>query len=222
MSEKSDMTNNSGPGSHAEPSMEEILASIRRILKEDEGQEESGPQDDDDVLLLDESMVVTPADISSATMLPVDTGLIEAHPDAPYTQYHEPLHFSSEPEVAAPVFAPEPEPEVPAFEAPPASDYVTATAAEELEAPMEDHLQSPDGLVGAQASEAIHNTLGSLVRSISQERSLAVSRGGITIEDIVREEIKPVLKAWLDSHLPSLVERIVRAEIERVVDRTQL
>jgi cell pole-organizing protein PopZ len=31
-----------------------------------------------------------------------------------------------------------------------------------------------------------------------------------------------MLKAWLDSHLPALVERIVRAEIERVVDRTQL
>ena len=33
--------------------------------------------------------------------------------------------------------------------------------------------------------------------------------------------VKPVLKAWLDTHLPPLVERIVRAEIERVIDRTQ-
>ena len=30
-----------------------------------------------------------------------------------------------------------------------------------------------------------------------------------------------MLKAWLDAHLPSLVERIVRAEIERVIDRTK-
>jgi cell pole-organizing protein PopZ len=48
-----------------------------------------------------------------------------------------------------------------------------------------------------------------------------VGRPGVTIEDLVREEIKPVLKAWLDSHLPSLVERVVRAEIGRVVDRMQ-
>ena len=37
----------------------------------------------------------------------------------------------------------------------------------------------------------------------------------------MREEIKPVLKAWLDTHLPTLVERIVRAEIGRVIDRSQ-
>jgi cell pole-organizing protein PopZ len=49
-----------------------------------------------------------------------------------------------------------------------------------------------------------------------------VTRGGLTIEDIVREEIKPILKSWLDSHLPTLVERIVRSEIERLVDRTQI
>jgi cell pole-organizing protein PopZ len=37
----------------------------------------------------------------------------------------------------------------------------------------------------------------------------------------VREEIKPVLKAWLDTHLPTLVERIVRTEIERVVEQSK-
>jgi cell pole-organizing protein PopZ len=35
----------------------------------------------------------------------------------------------------------------------------------------------------------------------------------------VREEIRPILKDWLDHHLPPLVERLVRAEIERVVNR---
>jgi cell pole-organizing protein PopZ len=46
-----------------------------------------------------------------------------------------------------------------------------------------------------------------------------VHRGGPTIEDLVREELRPVLKEWLDNHLPPLVERLVRAEIERVVNR---
>jgi cell pole-organizing protein PopZ len=35
----------------------------------------------------------------------------------------------------------------------------------------------------------------------------------------VREEIRPILKDWLDTHLPPLVERLVRSEIERVVNR---
>ena len=37
-----------------------------------------------------------------------------------------------------------------------------------------------------------------------------------TLEDLVKEMLRPMLKAWLDDNLPGLVERIVRAEIERV------
>jgi len=37
-----------------------------------------------------------------------------------------------------------------------------------------------------------------------------------TLEDLVREMLKPMLKAWLDDNLPNMVERLVRAEIERV------
>ena len=48
---------------------------------------------------------------------------------------------------------------------------------------------------------------------------MQVHSGGPTIEDIVREEMRPLLKAWLDANLPPLVERLVRAEIERVVGR---
>ena len=51
------------------------------------------------------------------------------------------------------------------------------------------------------------------------ERTAVVHRGGPSIEDVVREEIRPLLKEWLDAHLPPLVERLVRAEIERVVGR---
>jgi uncharacterized protein len=36
----------------------------------------------------------------------------------------------------------------------------------------------------------------------------------------VREEIRPLLKQWLDVNLPPIVERLVRAEIERVVGRS--
>ena len=42
------------------------------------------------------------------------------------------------------------------------------------------------------------------------------AEGSRSIEDIVREMLKPMLKTWLEDNLPSLVERLVRAEIERV------
>jgi cell pole-organizing protein PopZ len=37
-----------------------------------------------------------------------------------------------------------------------------------------------------------------------------------TLEDLVREMLRPMLKVWLDDNLPGMVERLVRAEIERV------
>ena len=37
-----------------------------------------------------------------------------------------------------------------------------------------------------------------------------------TLEDFVREMLRPMLKTWLDDNLPAMVERLVRAEIERV------
>ncbi len=54
---------------------------------------------------------------------------------------------------------------------------------------------------------------------VAAERGTAVRSGGPTIEDVVREELRPLLKEWLDQHLPSVVERLVRVEIERVVGR---
>jgi cell pole-organizing protein PopZ len=210
MIESNNISNNSGPGSAAEPSMEEILASIRRILKDDDGSQAGIEQPDDDVLVLDASMIVASADISTATELPAGSGSIQAQDAAPFATYHEPVHFASEPAIDTYIDE----------EAPLAPETVPLQG-HEMENVME-HVQSPEGLVGEDASDEITSTIGSLVRSISSERSVAVSRGGITIEDIVREEIRPVLKAWLDTHLPSLVERIVRAEIGRVIDRTQI
>ena len=171
--------------------MEDILASIRRILNEDEvapaspnpdgaalephkpqtvteqpNAGGSGGGDDDGVLVLDEAMLVTPA--PPASPVPV-------------------------PEIPAP-----PQSEGP----PPGADGAAAS-----------------GLLAPAAAAAAASSVGALLRSISQERGSQVHRGGPTIEDLVREEIRPLLKAWLDQHLPPMVERLVRQEIERVTGR---
>ncbi|WP_052388727.1 DUF2497 domain-containing protein [Belnapia moabensis] len=171
-------------GAPADPSMEDILASIRRILNEDEPGAASAPaasSSAEPLTLTEEMLVQEPA--AAAPAPPPEPG------SAP----------KPEPEaLPRPVLAvpPEPEPE-PAPEPPP--------PAEALIAPT----------VAAAATAAI----GTLIRAVSQDRGAAVTRGGPSIEDVVREELRPLLKDWLDQHLPALVERLVRAEIERVVGR---
>ncbi|UFN51419.1 DUF2497 domain-containing protein [Roseomonas sp. OT10] len=76
-----------------------------------------------------------------------------------------------------------------------------------------------DGLLGSAAAAATAAALGHLARTVAAERNSPVHRGGPSIEDVVREELRPLLRDWLDRNLPPLVERLVRAEIERVVGR---
>jgi cell pole-organizing protein PopZ len=80
-------------------------------------------------------------------------------------------------------------------------------------------MDDSSGLIAPAAAAAAAASVGSLLRAVSSERGAQVYRGGPSIEDLVREEIRPILKDWLDTHLPPLVERLVRAEIDRVVNR---
>jgi len=170
-----------GAGAPAEPSMEDILASIRRILNEDEAAPKSAPAAaappapqaeprKEDVLVLDSSMMVSdPAEPGRA---PAPHGAEEA-----------------------------------------GSGDRWAPAVREEEAGSEARLMAPEPAAAAAAA------VGGLVKRLASERGTLVHHGGPTIEDLVREEIRPLLKAWLDAHLPGLVERLVRAEIERVLGR---
>jgi cell pole-organizing protein PopZ len=74
-------------------------------------------------------------------------------------------------------------------------------------------------LVAPEAAAAAASSVSTLMRTLAAERNVHVHSGGPTIEDIVREELRPMLKAWLDANLPSLVEHLVGAEIERLVGR---
>ncbi|WP_198371587.1 DUF2497 domain-containing protein, partial [Roseomonas rosulenta] len=76
-----------------------------------------------------------------------------------------------------------------------------------------------ESLLAPAVAAAATASVGQLLRAVSSERGAAVTRGGPSIEDVVREELRPLLKSWLDQHLPDIVERLVRAEIERVVGR---
>jgi cell pole-organizing protein PopZ len=75
------------------------------------------------------------------------------------------------------------------------------------------------GLASPETTNAAAGSVTNLVRALTSDRGAQVFSGGPTVADLVREELRPMLKAWLDSNLPPLVERLVRAEIERVIAR---
>lgn len=69
-------------------------------------------------------------------------------------------------------------------------------------------------LVSAPASSAVSAAFSSLQRTMS-------SLPPRSIDDLVTDALRPMLKEWLDENLPALVERLVRAEIERVARHGQ-
>jgi hypothetical protein len=52
--------------------------------------------------------------------------------------------------------------------------------------------------------------------SIARLSNLGIGSQGVTLEDMTRELLRPMLKEWLDEHLPAVVERMVEKEIARV------
>ncbi|MDQ2802847.1 MAG: DUF2497 domain-containing protein [Pseudomonadota bacterium] len=156
-----------------DPSMEDILASIRRILSEDEH--------------------ARPA--ASEPPLPREPAGND--------------ELVLEPSMKLPEPVPSP---------PEAADSVTPPP-HEAATPEPDPVPPASSLVAPEAARAAASSVAGLIRALSSDRTLQVHAGGPTLEDIVRAELRPLLKEWLDVNLPPLVERLVRAEIERVVGR---
>jgi cell pole-organizing protein PopZ len=159
--------------------MEEILASIRKIISDDQkvleakagmrapvASEPESPADDEDVLELG-----TP----------------------------EPAPVAAAPVIAPPpVVAPAPVVAAPVAPAPVTPAPVAAVAS------------AQPGLLLSEASAA---TAATAFQSLA---NTVLSQNARTLDDIVKDMLRPMLKSWLDDNLPTLVERLVRAEIERV------
>jgi cell pole-organizing protein PopZ len=72
------------------------------------------------------------------------------------------------------------------------------------------------------AAAAAFAQLGALALERRREGELALGGTERTLEEIVREILRPLLQAWLDAHLPGIVDRLVREEIARVVGEAGL
>jgi cell pole-organizing protein PopZ len=177
--------------------MEEILASIRRIISDDSASAEAAK----------------PAPAKSR-----DAGPAPAPAEPAMSQETiDALLSKSEPTPAAP------EPGVleltEAIEQPAAPRAIEAADIvfrENEEASPAPNLVPPalqerrdEALMSEQTTAAVSAAFDSLANTFFSQNSR-------TIEDLVREMLRPMLKHWIDDNLPGLVERMVRAEIERV------
>jgi uncharacterized protein len=224
----------------SEPSMEEILASIRRIISDEPAKPEpavaaeapaptpapspppvapasppvvaaapSPPDDDDDEVMELKPKVKIPEPHFIADD-PVDNDLSFADPvpeQLPKSQDDIDALMNAamaEEPAPAPAAAPEPPPAVsppvvlPPVALPPASFAPPATP------------QPPaERLISAEADRAASAAFASLTNTV-------LSKNARTLDDLMQEMLRPMIKTWLDDNLPTVVERLVRAEIERV------
>ncbi|WP_322516973.1 DUF2497 domain-containing protein [Rhodopseudomonas palustris] len=147
------------------------------------------PQPDGDVLELTDEMALPEPEPEPAP--PTPTPL-------PQASYRKPVEDDLEfAEAAAPrPAAPEPKPAM----AEPAYQPSTSSWSEE----------PPQAPIMSRATvSAVESAFNSLANTV-------LSNNARTLEDLVKEMLRPMLKSWLDDNLPTLVERIVRQEIERV------
>jgi cell pole-organizing protein PopZ len=211
--------------------MEEILASIRRIIADDDTAKAAAKQN---VRSMGE--VASPSaratTLSSRMMNSSRPAAVprSAMPQEELDQMFARLHAASMPERALePVLdnfdadeqmiAPE------AIPAPTAIEDIAEAQSDDI---LDDSLPEPppsrpasepqrhaaetcgdDALISAATAAAVESALSTLART-------APVQNGRSLEDLVREMLRPMLKSWLDDNLPSMVERLVRAEIERV------
>jgi len=206
-----------------EPSMDEILSSIRQIIA------------DDDASAVRKPAVPPPAPPRSFAPVP-------PRPDPVFEPEPEPLALSSEqilretaaeddsgpgisfsnllgnempglanlvdPDDIAFDTAPEPVPAprpAPAYERPRAAPVSHA-------APLPDPRLTTD-----MAEQLLEPTAQSIIgRSFAKLTNMSTVGSNVTIEDMMREMLRPMLKEWLDENLPAVVERMVEQEISRV------
>ncbi len=196
-------------------SMEDILQSIKRIIAE-EG-EPTSDASGSDVLELTE-LLAEDGSVSKAQ------GAGQPPTAAPSVSIDEIMAapVSSTPAAAAEakeeVVEPAPEAAAPAEAEAPAEEPPAEVAAEEVaeEAPASD-----EGLLSGETLSASMTALNALRDSLNAPapqapRSSVGFRSGTTVEDLVREALKPMLKEWLDHNLPAIVETLVQKEISKL------
>lgn len=201
-----------------EPSMEEILASIRRIIADDDAAKSPPPEPPKPPPVAppplrpvavapppEPAFVPVPAEPANETVLDEMLAELNAIPAPAEEMAADVLDLTED--MTAP--------------AEPAAEFRTIDGQSDIvfeESPPETYsepprMQSPERsqrvLMSSATSAAVDSAFNTLAHTV-------LVHNARTLEDLVKEMLQPLLKSWLDDNLPGLVERLVRAEIERV------
>jgi cell pole-organizing protein PopZ len=184
--------------------MEEILASIRRIIAEDDSDK-----------LAERPAETREIGVEAATS---SLGAPRAMRDPAPQETGSPSHRSSggSPTRSSPILdlieETSPTAQTDAFEqTPPPAEAAPTEPADEAAPGNQTSAASEERgqLVSSATSAAVDSAFNALAQTV-------LVHNARTLEDLVREMLRPMLKVWLDDNLPGMVERLVRAEIERV------
>src|SRR3954454_16979542 len=232
------------PAKVQEPSMEEILASIRRIIADDEAKPAAAEKPPSPPAAAKPAVMkdIPPSAIAPAPK-PVAAPKPAPPPPAPAP---EPVASNNQDDIDAMLASldaatpeadirpaqPEPEPDV--FEltdemalpepapAPAAATFSKVEPQDDIEfteakAARRQATYDPPFESAAPARPMLsHSTVSAVESAFQSLANTVLSNNARTLEDLVKEMLRPMLKSWLDDNLPGLVERIVKAEIERV------
>jgi uncharacterized protein len=249
----------SQPAKVQEPSMEEILASIRRIIADDEAKPPVADKPASPAVAAkpEKPAAVAPAakapvvnDIPPSAIAPAKAAAAAKTPPPPAAPPAKPAPapaatnsqddidamlagldeatseaeirpsqpdgevFELTDEMALPETPPPPPPVFHKVE--PQDDVEFAEAARPAyrqpafePPPFESPAAPAQQILSRSTVSAVESAFNSLANTV-------LSNNARTLEDLVKEMLRPMLKGWLDDNLPGLVERIVKAEIERV------
>ncbi|MGB0671188.1 MAG: DUF2497 domain-containing protein [Rhodospirillales bacterium] len=79
----------------------------------------------------------------------------------------------------------------------------------------------PHDVVSGSTAQMSSDVLSELAKAILDRRDLSIAREGQTMEGMVREMLRPLLREWLDRNLPYLIERLVKKEIDTMINRAE-
>jgi cell pole-organizing protein PopZ len=190
-----------------EPTMEEILASIRRIISED------------DAPAADDAATPPPAAVEAA---PAPAPEPEPEPEP---EFERPVALSDfappeparEAEVSDEVLDLTDRVESAPSAPPPVETLGDLDVYPQGRAAPEPAWSPPPAAVAADEGLVSSHAAGRAASAFDQlASSLVMPRDGRTLEDVVHELLRPLLRSWLDENLPSIVQRAVEAEVERI------
>jgi uncharacterized protein len=239
------------PAKVQEPSMEEILASIRRIIADDEAKPPPAEKAAGPAAVPEPPKPEKPApppakpamaDIPPSKIAPAAP--VKAAPPAPAPPPPAPVVSNNQDDIDAllsgldEATSPEeirpPLPEAEVFEltdemampsvAPPQPSFQRVEPQDDIEftesaasrAINRQPAYDPPSFEAPSQAILSQSTVSAVESAFNTLAHTVLSNNARTLEDLVKEMLRPMLKSWLDDNLPGMVERIVKAEIERV------